>query len=65
MVSSTWPSACGLAVAYSMNSMPSRPSGLSPSTICSRSGLGVNRLAAVMVVFLSDESQPLCRYPTP
>jgi len=37
IVSSTWPSACGRLVAYSMNSMPSMPSGFGTSPIASRS----------------------------
>ena len=37
IVSSTWPSACGRLVAYSTNSMPSRPRGLETSTGTSRS----------------------------
>ena len=31
IISNTWPSACGLAVAYSMNSIPSIPSGFAAS----------------------------------
>ena len=46
IICSTWPSACGCEVAYSMNSMPSRPSGLLGSGLGSSTGVDSGKVRA-------------------